>query len=71
MKNVFTNTQTGSFLETACGFVIEFVDIITERIVNNGGVYNGVQYDAGWNIDSIRLHYCIHIKVAFKNCSKG
>ena len=51
------NTSTPSeckeegFSQTACGFVIEFVDIITKHEMNPTGEYKGVQYDFGWNKD--------------------
>ena len=37
--------------ETACGFVIEFADIITTHNMNPSGTYNETQYDYGWNKD--------------------
>ena len=37
--------------ETACGFVLEFVDIITTHNMNPVGEYKGVQYSVGWNVD--------------------
>jgi len=51
------NTSTPSecsntgFSQTACGFVIEFEDIITTHHMNPKGEYKGTQYDYGWNVD--------------------
>ena len=39
------------FSQTACGFVVEFVDIITTYVMNQAGEYKTVNYDNGWNID--------------------
>ncbi len=39
------------FSQTACGFVIEFEDIITKHNMNPSGEYKGTQYDYGWNVD--------------------
>ena len=36
--------------QTACGFVLEFADIITTHNMNSSGEYNGTQYDYGHNI---------------------
>ena len=38
------------FSQTACGFVIEFADIITKHNMNPNGTYNGVSYQYGWNV---------------------
>ena len=40
-----------TYSKTACGFVIEFVDIITKRNMNSSGEYKGVKYAVGWNVD--------------------
>ena len=51
------NTSTPSecsragFSQTACGFVLEFADIITEYNMNPKGTYKGTKYDYGWNVD--------------------
>ena len=39
------------YSKTACGFVIEFEDIITTHVMNPKGEYKGTQYDYGWNVD--------------------
>ena len=39
------------FSQTACGFVVEFEDIIKRHNMNPSGEYKGVQYDYGWNKD--------------------
>ena len=43
--------STTGFSQTACGFVLEFADIITEHNMNPSGTYKGTQYDYGWNKD--------------------
>ena len=43
--------KTTGFSQTACGFVIEFVDIITTHLMNPTGEYKGVEYIGGWNVD--------------------
>ena len=51
------NTSTPSecsgtgFSQSACGFVLEFADIITEHNMNPAGEYKGAQYENGWNKD--------------------
>ena len=51
------NTSTPSecsatgFSQTACGFVLEFADIITKHNMNPSGTYNGANYTMGWNKD--------------------
>ena len=42
--------STTGFSQTACGFVLEFADIITEDNMNPAGEYNGTQYNNGHNI---------------------
>ncbi len=53
VANNTTPTECGGsdFSETACGFVVEFVDVVELRNMNPSGTYNGVQYDWGWNKD--------------------
>jgi len=43
--------NTTGFSQTACGFVLEFADIITTHNMNPAGTYKGTQYDGGWNVD--------------------
>ena len=43
--------STSGFSQTACGFVLEFADIITTHNMNPAGTYNGTQYRLGWNVD--------------------
>ena len=43
--------STTGFSQSACGFVLEFADIITTHNMNPSGTYKGVQYDYGWNLD--------------------
>ncbi len=42
--------KTEGFSQSACGFVLEFADIITTHNMNPAGEYNGTQYDVGHNI---------------------
>ena len=39
------------FSQSACGFVVEFADIITKHVMNPSGDYNGKTYDYGWTKD--------------------
>ena len=39
------------FSQSACGFVVEFTDIITTHNMNPSGEYNGKTYNFGWNKD--------------------
>ena len=43
--------STTGFSQSACGFVLEFADIITTHNMNPAGTYKGTQYDYGWNVD--------------------
>ena len=43
--------STSGFSQTACGFVLEFADIITTHNMNPSGTYNGTNYSNGWNKD--------------------
>ena len=38
------------FSQTACGFVVEFVDIITNYNMNPAGTYNDIEYPNGTNL---------------------
>ena len=40
-----------NFSQSACGFVVEFTDIITTHNMNPKGDYNGKTYQYGWNKD--------------------
>ena len=42
---------TNGFSQSACGFVVEFTDIITTHVMNSKGDYNGKTYQYGWNKD--------------------
>ena len=44
-------TTREDFSQTACGFVVEFVDIVESRRMNPSGEYKGQQYQYGWNVD--------------------
>ena len=50
-KSTPSECSTTGFSQTACGFVLEFADIITTHIMNPSGEYQGVQYNYGWNKD--------------------
>ena len=41
---------TEGFSETACGFVVEFKDIISQYNMNPVGTYNGTSYPSGTNL---------------------
>ena len=41
--------STEGFSQSACGFVLEFADIITTHNMNPSGEYNGITYNYGWN----------------------
>ena len=41
--------NTEGFSQSACGFVVEFTDIITMHNMNPSGEYNGKTYQYGWN----------------------
>ncbi len=43
--------NTTGFSQTACGFVLEFADIITKHNMNPVGTYKGTTYQYGWNKD--------------------
>ena len=50
-KSTPTECSTEGFSQTACGFVLEFADIITEHNMNPSGEYKGTTYNSGWNVD--------------------
>ena len=50
-KSTPSECSTSGFSQTACGFVLEFADIITKHNMNPSGTYKGTQYDYGWNKD--------------------
>ena len=43
--------STTGFSQSACGFVLEFADIITTHNMNPKGKYKGTTYNYGWNVD--------------------
>ena len=44
-------TNNEDFSQTACGFVVEFADIVESRKrMNPSGEYKGQQYEHGWNV---------------------
>ena len=49
-KSTPSECSTTGFSQTACGFVLEFADIITTHNMNPAGEYNGTQYNNGHNI---------------------
>lgn len=53
IANASTPEECSSFgfSQTACGVVLEFVDIITTHNMNPTGEYKGVTYNYGWNVD--------------------
>ena len=46
-----TECSTEGFSQSACGFVLEFADIITTYNMNPSGTYKGTTYQYGWNVD--------------------
>ena len=50
-KSKPSSCSTSGYSQTACGFVIEFADIITTHVMNPSGTYKGVTYEDGWNKD--------------------
>ena len=50
-KSTPTECSTTGFSQTACGFVLEFADIITTHNMNLSGEYKGTTYQYGWNVD--------------------
>ena len=53
IANTSTPTECSAtgFSQTACGFVLEFADIITTHNMNPKGEYKGTTYNYGWNVD--------------------
>ena len=45
-----TECNDSSFSQTACGFVVEFVDVVENRRMNPSGEHNGTNYQYGWNV---------------------
>ena len=45
-----TECSRTDFSQTACGFVVEFVDIVELRRMNPSGEHNGTNYQYGWNV---------------------
>ena len=43
--------KTEGFSQTACGFVVEFTDVVTKYSMNASGEYKGTTYADGWNLD--------------------
>ena len=43
--------KQNGFSQSACGFVVEFTDIVTMHNMNPSGDYNGKTYSNGWNKD--------------------
>ena len=50
-KTTPSECSTSGFSQSACGFVIEFADIITNYNMNPSGTYKGTTYRYGWNVD--------------------
>ena len=50
-KSKPSSCSTSGYSQTACGFVIEFADIITKYNMNPAGTYKNVEYKYGWNKD--------------------
>jgi len=39
-----------NFSQTACGFVVEFAEVVFKRNINPSGTHNGTQFIYGWNV---------------------
>ena len=50
-KSIPSECKQNGFSQSACGFVVEFTDIITTHNMNPSGDYNGKTYLGGWNKD--------------------
>ncbi|MCI7559284.1 MAG: type II secretion system GspH family protein [Clostridium sp.] len=50
-KSTPSECSNTNFSQSACGFVLEFADVITTHNMNPSGTYKGTQYNYGWNID--------------------
>ena len=50
-KSTPSECKQNGFSQSACGFVVEFTDIITTHNMNPSGDYNGKIYLGGWNKD--------------------
>ena len=50
-KSTPSECSTSGFSQSACGFVVEFADIITTHNMNPEGTYNGITFSDGWNKD--------------------
>ena len=50
-KSTSAECNDSNFSQTACGFVVEFADVVENRRMNPSGEYKGQQYQYGWNVD--------------------
>ena len=50
-KSTPSECNTSGFSQSACGFVLEFVDVIATHKMNPYGEYKGKTYNYGWNKD--------------------
>ena len=50
-KSTPAECSQAGFSQTACGFVLEFADVITTHNMNPAGEYKGINYQYGWNVD--------------------
>ena len=50
-KSTPAECSNEGFSQSACGFVLEFADIITKHNMNPSGTYKGHPYSYGWNGD--------------------
>ena len=48
-KSTPSECSNTNYSQSACGFVIEFADIVTTHNMNPAGTYNGKTYDLGYN----------------------
>ena len=48
-KSIPSECSVENFSQSACGFVLEFSDIVAQYRMNPAGTYNGKNYDKGYN----------------------
>ncbi|MBR7042164.1 MAG: hypothetical protein IKI04_01545, partial [Bacilli bacterium] len=71
-KSTPTDCSIEGFSQTACGFVLEFTDIVASHNMNPPGEYEGISYGYGWNKDgwtasTMRSYVSTDIYNAFPN----
>ena len=49
-KSTLSECDGTNFSQTACGFVVEFAEVLFKRNINPSGTHNGTQFKYGWNV---------------------